>query len=236
LATQANTEAYYGRFRSARRFSQSAVRSAENEDDRRSMAWWRWDEVQREVEVGNAEQARQKAREAVKMGLEPTDSPETMASIGEIAPSERLAAKLGRDRPQDTIVQKCSLPTIRATISLKRNDPRGAIEALESAIPYELGGDGSSLYPAYLRGQAYLRLGRGQQAAAEFQKLLDHPGIVLNNVTGALAHLQLGRAQWMMGDKAAARRSYNDFLTLWKDADPEIPILKQAKAEYSKLQ
>jgi eukaryotic-like serine/threonine-protein kinase len=104
-------------------------------------------------------------------------------------------------------------------------------------MPYELGfGSFGDLYPAYVRGQAYLRAGQGGLAAVEFQKMLDHPGIVGNFVTGALAHVQLGRAQGMMGDKDAARKSYQDFLTLWRDADPDIPIYKQAKAEYAKLQ
>ena len=111
--------------------------------------------------------------------------------------------------------------------------------SLEAAAPYELGGGGTyinSLYPAYVRGQAYLLAHNGTAAAAEFQRMLDHRGIVLNFVTGALAHLQLGRAYAMAGDTAKAKAAYQDFLTLWKDADPDIPILKEAKAEYAKLQ
>src|SRR5258707_11698475 len=118
-----------------------------------------------------------------------------------------------------------------------QNDPAGAIAALQPSLKYELSYNFSfnSLYPAYIRGLAYLQLGEGRLAAAEFQKLLDHPGLVGRDVIGALAHLQLARAQKMMGDQAAARRSYQDFLTLWKDADADIPIYGQAKAEYAKL-
>jgi hypothetical protein len=133
-------------------------------------------------------------------------------------------------------MQSYSLPTIRAAIELQRNNPAAAIEVLKVSLPYELGGSSIAFfYPAYLRGEAYLKSSQAQLAAAEFQKILDHPGISENFVTGALARLQLGRAQVMMGDKAAAQKSYQDFLTLWKDADPDVPIYQQAKAEYAKL-
>ncbi len=125
------------------------------------------------------------------------------------------------------------IPPVRAAIALGRNKPDEAIDILTASIPYDLGD--AFLVPAYLRGLAYLQAGNGRQAAGEFQKLLDHPGILESDIKGALAHLQLGRAQAMMGDKEAARKSYQDFLTLWKDADPDIPIYKQAKAEYAKL-
>ena len=125
------------------------------------------------------------------------------------------------------------IPPVRAAIALGRNRPNEAIDILAASIPYDLGD--AFLVPAYLRGLAYLQAGDGRQAAGEFQKLLDHPGILESDIKGALAHLQLGRAQAMMGDKEAARKSYQDFLTLWKDADPDIPIYKQAKAEYAKL-
>ncbi len=119
--------------------------------------------------------------------------------------------------------------------------PEKGLEALAITSPYDLGSPGfkqepfGNLYPVYVRGKAYLQAGQGQQAAAEFQEILDHSGLVSNFIIGALAHLQLGRAQVMMGDKAAARKSYQDFFTLWKDADPDIPIYKQAKLEYAKL-
>jgi tetratricopeptide (TPR) repeat protein len=129
------------------------------------------------------------------------------------------------------------LPAIRAAIQLQQNDSSGAIESLLPAVKYDLASPNSfnCLYPAYLRGLAYLQMGNGRLAAPEFQKLLDYPGVVGRFVTGALARLQIGRAQAMAGDKAAARKSYQDFLYIWKDADREIPIYKQAKAEYARL-
>jgi tetratricopeptide (TPR) repeat protein len=118
-------------------------------------------------------------------------------------------------------------------VALGLNKPNEAVDILTASIPYDLGD--AFLIPAYLRGLAYLQAGKGRQAAGEFQKLLDHPGILESDLKGALARLQLGRAQAMMGDKAAARKSYQDFLSLWKDADPDIPIYRQAKAEYARL-
>jgi eukaryotic-like serine/threonine-protein kinase len=138
-------------------------------------------------------------------------------------------------------MQHYSLAAIGAAIELERNNPSKAIDILKMTAPYELGGPTAgiatlaNLYPVYLRGEAYLKAGQGQLAAAEFQKIIDHPGIVSNFISGALAHVQLGRAQAMMGDKAAARKSYQDFLALWREADPDIPILKQANAEYARL-
>lgn len=133
-------------------------------------------------------------------------------------------------------MQGYSLPTIRAAMELENNDPARAIEILRATAPYEMGNASFKyLYPAYIRGEAYLKAGQGRQAAAEFQKMLDHPGIVVNFVTGALAHLQLGRAQAMMGDPQAARKSYQEFFELWKAADPDLPIFKVARVEYEKL-
>jgi hypothetical protein len=119
-------------------------------------------------------------------------------------------------------------------VAVSSGNPRRAIDVLRVVAPYELSYNWN-LYPVYIRGIAHLELHQGQQAALEFRKILDHRGISLNNIWGALAHLQLGRAQAMMGDKAAARKSYQDFLTLWKDADTDIPIYRQAKAEYAAL-
>jgi hypothetical protein len=132
------------------------------------------------------------------------------------------------------------LPTINAAIQLQANNSSAAVMDLETAAPYELGDpppmQTGMLYPAYLRGQAYLLAKNGSAAVAEFEKLLNHRGIVLNFPTGALAHLQVGRAYALASDTAKAKAAYKDFLTLWKDADPDIPILKEAKAEYAKLQ
>ena len=159
-----------------------------------------------------------------------------LARAGEPAMANKIAEQLDQQGTHDTMMQGFSLPSIRAAIALANNNPVNAIDALQVAVPYELGGQSIGyLYPAYLRGEAYLRSGQGQQAVAEYNKILDHPGIMLNFVTGALAHLQLARAQAMSGDHETARKSYQVFFSLWKDADADIPILKAAKAEYQKL-
>jgi len=158
-----------------------------------------------------------------------------LARAGDTSMAEKLAAELDKTHPVDTIVQRYRLPTIRAAIALQRKDPNRAIELLQQTSPIELG-DAGWLLPVYLRGEAYLMLGDGNRAAAEFQKFVDHRGLIGNFPLGALARLELGRAYALSGDKDKARSAYQDFLTLWKDADPDIPILKQAKAEYAKLQ
>jgi hypothetical protein len=135
----------------------------------------------------------------------------------------------------DTMMQNFYLPSIRAALRLDSKQPSQSIQALEPAETYDFGGD-RTLYPVYIRGLAYLMAGQGQEAAAEFQKLLDHRGIVGNFVLGALAQVYLARAKSMSGDKEGARKSYQSFLTLWKYADPEVPVLQEAKAEYAKLQ
>ncbi|HEY6270293.1 MAG TPA: hypothetical protein VIX11_18470 [Candidatus Acidoferrum sp.] len=153
-----------------------------------------------------------------------------------------MADNLDKMFPEDTVLQLNYLPTLRAKLALLRSNPQQALDILRIAAPYELGlpayglYNWPNLYPIYVRGEAYLAAHQGNEAAAEFQKILDHRGIVLNEPIGALAHLQVGRAYAMQGDTAKARIAYNDFLTLWKDADPDIPILRQAKSEYAKLQ
>jgi tetratricopeptide (TPR) repeat protein len=160
------------------------------------------------------------------------------ARAGNIEQARKMADALDQDAPLDTLVQNYSLPTIRAAMKLNANDPAGAIAALQPSLKYELSFNLSfnGLYPAYIRGLAYLQLGEGRLAAAEFQKLMDHRGLVATDVIGALAHLQMARAQKMMGDEASARKWYEDFLALWKDADPDVPIYQQAKAEYARLE
>ena len=162
------------------------------------------------------------------------------AYAGDAPRSRALAESLGKWFPEDTIVQFNYLPTLRAKLALRAN-PQEALQALESAAPYELGLPANSLYnwpnlyPVYVRGEAYLAAHQGREAAAEFQKILDHRGIVLNEPIGALARLQLGRAYAMQGDTAKARAAYQDFLTLWKNADSDVPIFQQARAEYAKF-
>jgi len=164
------------------------------------------------------------------------------AYAGENGRAQALADGLAKGFPDDTFVQFNYLPALRAKLALSLSNPQQALDILRVASPYELGlpaigyYNWPNLYPVYVRGEAYLAAHRGSEAAAEFQKILDHRGIVLNEPIGALAHLQLGRAFALQGDMAKSRAAYQDFLTLWKDADPDIPILKQAQTEYAKLQ
>jgi eukaryotic-like serine/threonine-protein kinase len=166
-----------------------------------------------------------------------------LAIAGDSSQAQTLTNHLESSFPEDTSVKFNYLPTVRAFLALNHGDPAKAIEFLQVAIPYELGqprstqmGFFGALYPVFARGQAYLAARQGAEAAREFQKILDHPGIMIGDPIGVLAHLQLGRAYAMQGDAAKAKAAYQDFLTLWRDADPDIPILKQAKAEYAKLQ
>ena len=166
-----------------------------------------------------------------------------LARSVDISKAQALADDLEKRFPEDTSVRFSYLPTLRALFALSHGDHSRAFEVLQVAIPTELGTPRSSiqglfgaLYPVYVRGEAHLAAHQGAEAAAEFQKVLDHRGIVVSDPIGALERLQIGRAWALAGDKTKATTAYRDFLTLWKDADPEIPILKQAKAEYAKLQ
>jgi len=166
-----------------------------------------------------------------------------LAIAGDSSQAQTLTNELERSFPEDTSVKFNYLPTVGAFLALNHSDPAKAIELLQVAVPYELGqprstqtGFFGALYPVFARGQAYLAASQGAEAAKEFQKILDHPGIMVGDPIGVLAHLQLGRAYATQGDAAKAKAAYRDFLTLWKDADPDIPVLKQAKAEYAKLQ
>ena len=162
---------------------------------------------------------------------------------GDSSRAQTLANDLEKRFPEDTAVRSTYVPTIRALVALNQGEPAKAIELLHATAPYELGtplcsalGFFGILYPVYVRGEAFLAAHKGAEAAAEFQKILDHRGIVISDPIGALAHVQLGRAFALSGDQNKAKAAYQDFLTLWKDADPEIPILRQAKAEYARLQ
>jgi predicted Zn-dependent protease len=163
-----------------------------------------------------------------------------LARAGDTSKARSLAEELTKKYPLHTQVQSYWLPTIQAELAMDSKDSAGAITGLRNAAAMEYGlmvsnANTSCLYSIYLRGEAYLASGQGG-AASEFQKIVDHSGLVSNCITGALAHLELGRAYAQAGDRAKARAAYQDFLTLWKDADPDIPVLKQAKAEYAKLQ
>jgi len=237
LAAQADTEGWYGRLKNAHELTRRAMDSAQHNEAKEAAASYQAAAALREVEAGKREQARAEAKAALK--LAPNRDVEAMAALalaraGETAAAEKLAAELDKALPLDTLVQRYWRPTIRAAVALERQDPSRAIELLKVASPVELGGL-SDLWPAYLRGKAYLMLHDGNAAAAESQKFIDHRGLVGNSPLGALARLGLARAYALQGNTAKARAAYQDFLTLWEDADPDIPILKQAKAEYAKL-
>ena len=243
LSAQSDTEAYYGQLKKARDFSRRAVDSAARADSKETAALWQVNEALREAEFGNVTEARQGV--AAALNLAPGRDVNVLASlvlarIGDTARSQAMIEDLRKSHPSNTVLKLYWLPTLGAAIELNSNDSAQALQFLEAAAPYELGEPPpmleGTLYPVYLRGQAYLKAHQGSQAIAEFQKLLDHRGIVLNFTTGALAPLELGRAYALQGDAAKAKTAYQGFLTLWKDADPDIPILKQAKAEYAKLQ
>ena len=161
-----------------------------------------------------------------------------LARAGDTARAQELAAELDKTFPLDTLVQKYWLPTIRAAVALERKDPNRAVELLKSASAIELGQPAQVnvfLCPVYLRGEAYLMLHDGNAAAAEFQKFIDHYGLVVNFPWGALARLSRARAYSLSGDNMKAKADYQDFLNLWKDADPDVPVYQQAKAEYATL-
>jgi len=242
LASQADTEGWYGKLKNAHELTRRAMDSAQHNDAKETAADYQAAAALREVEAGNREQARAEAHAALK--LAPNRDVLGMAALalaraGDTAGAERLAAELDKAFPLGTLVQRYWLPTIRAAVNLERQDPNRAIELLEVASTIELGTPTNFtiyLCPAYLRGEAYLMLHDGNRAAAEFQKFIDHRGLVVNFPWGALARLRLARAYAMQGDTAKARAAYQDFLTIWRDADPDIPILKEAKAEYAKLE
>lgn len=149
----------------------------------------------------------------------------------------RIVNEVRLEAPMDTIVQNYLVPTVSAAVQLQKHDPKGALALLSGTINYELALTDSfgSLYPAYIRGLAYLELGDGRPAAREFQKLIDNPGLCWEFITGPLARLQLARAEELLGDEASARKSYEEFLTIWKDADRDLPIYRQVRAEYAEL-
>ena len=242
LSAQSDTEGYYGRLSKARDFSRRATDSAVRSDSKETAALWKVNAALREAEIGNAAYARAGASGALKLSQGPdvkVAAALSFARIGDISQAKALAEELETTFPTNTMLKLYWLPTINATIELNRRNSSQALLDLEPSAPYELGGAGAFinyLYPVYTRGQAYLLGRNGTAAAAEFQKMLDHSGVVQNFVTGSLAHLQIGRAYTISGDTAKAKAAYEEFFILWKDADPDIPIYKQAKAEYAKLQ
>ncbi len=242
LAAQADTEGWHGKLKNAHELTRRAMDSAQHNDAKETAAGYQAEAALREVESGNREQARAEANAALK--LAPNRDVRAMAALalaraGDTAAAEKLAVELDKTFPLDTLVQRYWLPTIRAAIALERKDPNRAIELLKVVSTIELGEPTADLTvflcPVSLRGEAYLMLHDGNRAAAEFQKFIDHRGVVMNFPWGALARLGLARAYAMQGDSAKAKAAYQDFLALWKDADADVPILKQANAEYAKL-
>jgi len=255
LALASDTEAYAGHLGKARELTKQAVDSAIRVDSKEGGAIWQENAALREAALGNSAEARQSAADGMKLAPASkgakSEAALAFAMAGDTARAESLAQELNKRSPLDTQMQSLWLPAIQAQLALDRKNPATALKALQAASPVELGqiqfvNNISCLYHVYLRGEAYLAAGQGSAAAAEFQKVLDHSGIVWNCWTGALAHLGVARANALQSrtsqgaDADAARvralAAYKDFLTLWKDADPDISMLKEAKAEYAKLQ
>jgi len=243
LYAEADTAAYSGRFGKARELSRRAVASAEQAQEKETAAGYEAEAALRGALFGNAPAARQRVAAALALstGREiQYGAALALAIAGDADRANALADDLAKRFPEDTFAQFNYLPTIRAQLALSRGESSKAIEVLQAAAPYELGtpdvgGLTPVLYPVYVRGQAYLAAHQGSEAAAEFQKILDHRGVVQNEPIGALAHLGQARAYALQGDTAKARAAYNDFFSLWKDADADIPVLNAAKAEYARL-
>jgi len=245
LSLKADTLAHSGRLREAREFTRKATDSAERAQENEPAAMYIALSALREALLGNAGEARRRATLALarSTGRDVTyGSALALACAADDSRARTLIDDLNKRFPQDTIVQFNYLPTLRARLAVNRGSFSEAIENLRAAEPYQLGQTTASvygwnaLYPVFVRGEAYLAAHEGNEAAAEFQTILDHRGIVLSSPIGALAHLGLGRARVLQRDIVNARVAYQDFLALWKDADPDIPVMKQAKAEYAKLQ
>jgi len=237
LSLQSDTEAYYGRLKKARALSRRAVDSALGAGAEETAGFWQGVAAVREAELGNTDSARRgvKAALAVSQGKDvKVVAALSLARIGDASRAEALVKELESVYPTNTLLTHFWLPTINATIELSRRNSRQALVDLEKAEPFEMTNSGN-LYPAYLRGQAYLLAGNESAARGEFQKLLDHRGIVANFVLGPLAQLEIARAYAMAGDHDKSIAAYEEFFALWKDADPDIPILTQAKREYGKL-
>ena len=241
---EASTLAYSGRLQEARRKSRQAVDSAREAIHKRERAaMWEAGAAVREAFFGDPLEARQHATAALDFSKGRDveyGAALAFALVGDRSRAQALAKDLEK-ASEDTFVRFNYLPTLRALDALSHRDSSSAIELLQTAAPYELSVGSASgffgiLYPVYVRGQAYVLAHRYPEAAAEFQRVLDYPGVVFADPVGARAHLELGRAYALSGDKVKAKAAYQDFLTLWKNADPDIPMLKQAKVEYAKLQ
>jgi eukaryotic-like serine/threonine-protein kinase len=242
LGAEADTAAYGGELRKAREFSRQAAASAEHTEEKETAAAYEAQAGLREALFGNSAAAQERASAALRLsnGRDVQFlAALALAVAGEATRAQALANDFSKRFPQDTIVQVLYLPSIRAQLALISRDGSRAVEFLQAASHHELGAQGSSvtmaLYPVWVRGEAYRISGQGSEAVREFQKILDHRGIVQNEAIGALAHLGLARAYALQGLTAKARIAYQDFFALWMDADQDIPILIAAKSEYAKL-
>jgi eukaryotic-like serine/threonine-protein kinase len=244
FSLESDTQAWFGKAGKSREFSRQAVESVNLSDKKESASLWQANAALREALFGNLVVSRQNAA-AVALALGRPDA-EAQAALAyafanDAAHAQSVADDLAKRFPQDTIVQSVWLPTIRAQIEQSRNNPARSIELLQTAVPYEFGmlsstATRSCLYPVYVRAEAFLAAQQGHAATVEFQKILSHRALLWNCTTGVLAHLGLARAYAISGDTTKAKAAYHDFLTLWKDADPDIPVLVAAKSEYAKLQ
>jgi DNA-binding winged helix-turn-helix (wHTH) protein/tetratricopeptide (TPR) repeat protein len=242
LSDRANTEAYYGRLRKAREFSRKAAESAMRDGLKEAASLWRANAALREAEFGETQEARRNVDEALKVA--PSRDVKVLSAvalvrIGETSRAKELAKELEQNEPSNTLLKVYWLPVIEAGLALKQDRLGNALATLQAMSAYELAHptpqEIGTLYPVFLRGQTYLAERDGTAAAREFQKMLEHPGISVNFPTAALAHLGVARAYSLQGDTSSARAAYEEFLALWKDADPDVPILNQAKAEYQEL-
>jgi eukaryotic-like serine/threonine-protein kinase len=242
LELQSDTEAYYGRLNAAQDFSRRAVASAVRSGSKEEAALWLAIASLREAEFGSTAEAKLYIKDALALAAGRDGkvlAALALARIGETSRARALIEELERSAPSNTLLKIYWFPIVRAAIALKEGNSSQALEFLQVVAPYEIGLSSSlergTLYPAYLRGEAYQMAHNGPAAAAEFQKLLDHRGIGVNFSTASLAHLQIARAYALARDNAKAKAAYQDFFTLWKEADPGIAILRRAKAEYAKL-
>jgi tetratricopeptide (TPR) repeat protein len=242
---EADKSAYYGRLVDARKFSQRAVVSAKLAGLKETEAEHEADMALMEALVGNEREAQERAGIALEHSTGRDvqyGAALALAFTGNSTRVRTVADDLARRFPEDTLVQFSYLPALRAQLALNRKDATQAIETLQAALPYDFaleptaGALPLSLYPVYVRGYAYLAARRGVEAAAEFKKILDHPGVVSSEAIGVLAHLGLGRAYAIQGEMAKSRAAYADFFAKWKNADADVPRLEEAKAEYSSLQ
>jgi serine/threonine protein kinase/Flp pilus assembly protein TadD len=238
LSLMSSTEEYYGRMDKGRELAQRAVESAKRNDEKETAASHEIVAAQAEADYGNSERARQGVAAALSLSSSPDVLPGAalaLAIAGDSARAQAIAEDLTKHMPESTLDREYWVPAIRAAIELHRNNPAKALEFLQATSPYEFS-NSCALYALYLRGQAKMLLSQGKDAAADFQEILDHKGLVGNGDQGALARLGLARSYAMSKDPVRARSAYQDFFTLWKDADPDVPILRAAKSEYAKLQ